>query len=778
MSTSDTHAAAASGPPLTGGRFRLGDWLVDPAVDEIARDGQAIKLEPRKMLLLVTLARRAGEVVTPDQLLDAVWPGLVVTQSSIYQSVAQLRKTLGDNRSTPEYIATVPRKGYRLIAPVGAADEPAAPAMSLTVHPDAMPASVDDVPSATKQARVPMLMPPVRPARRRWLIGTSAALAAGAGAWWWWRPVGLVDGIVRIAVLPFADQSDGAIEQATADGLANDVIHRFERSDNVLVLARNSTFTFRKMMDEGERLRALRQQLNADYALMGELFRNRERVRVSIRLLAVARGRVVWTSVFVRPAERLAELPSAIASGTLKALGLADPPQAEMNPLDAYELYLLGLNAYQTQRSMEGLRKARDYFQHAIDTDPAYARAYAGLALTWLGQSLYGVGVELREVGSRAQPLIDKALAIDPNLLEGLVAQGKLYLFTNWTDAARARVFLQKAVDLYPGNAEAQFGLAVSYAYDEQPKEAIKRYAIALELDPLNYLIHSRWGQDATFSGDFEAVRVHFARAGVLMPKDPWRFLGPGQADYARGHLDDAVANYRLQFEQDPRRPEAWGELGWFYLDLRLPTQARLAFDKKTELMGRNPYAAIEQAYVAIVEGKPTTLQSEPETDRAKDPHSQLDWMVVQAIAGTIASSRDLDALQDAMHTDPQPWVGSYWVFFGRLAWIDFAMLYDLAGSAGAGAPLLDQAQAMLARLNARGNTFHTIPFLEARIAALRGQRDMAVTRLGAAVDSGWKRTWILPFDPAFRHIKNDPRIASLDARVKKDTDVQRTHVG
>ena len=764
---------------MNGARFRLGDWTVDPAVDEIARDGQVVKLEPRKMQLLVTLAERAGDVVTPDQLLDAVWPGLVVTQSSIYQSVAQLRKTLGDSRATPEYIATVPRKGYRLIAPVEAES---ATGKDVVVPPTPSSTPLVSLPASTPVdfPRAPSLVEPTR--RRLMAVGIGAAgVAVAGGAWWWLRPTTPPDGVVRIAVLPFSDQSAGGIEQATADGLANDVIRRFERSEGVLVFARNSTFTYRKLADERAGLRLLGAQLNADYALIGELFKTPERIRIAVRLLAVASGKAVWTTVFTKPLDRLADLPGLISGGALKALGLHEAPQSEMNPLEAYELYLLGLNAFQTQRTIEGLRKARDYFQHAIDTDPAYARAYAAVAMTWLTEFAYGVGIDGREASAKAQPLIDKALALDPRLLEGLIAQGKLLSLTSWADGERARSYMQKAVDLYPGSAEAQFALGTSYAFDAQPREAVRRYAVALDLDPLNAVIHSRWGQDATFLGDFEAARVHFAKAGALQPKYPWRFLGPAQADYARGRLDDAVANYRLQLEQDARRSDLWSELGWLYLDLGLIPKARDAFDRKTRLYGPTKRAGMDRAFVLIAEGRADALaawSTEVGLDTPVDGRQEVDRLLVHAIGGKAPSVGRIDAVRDAMRADPVPWIGSYWIFIGGFAWIDLAALYDLAGAPAAAAPLLDEAEKRLATLTSHGNAFHTIPYFEARIAALRGRSDLAASRLAAAVDLGWRRTWRLASDPAFRRLRDDPRIAALTARVRKDMDLQKAHVG
>src|SRR5215469_6818690 len=100
--------------------FRIGDWRIEPALDEISKDGKTTKLEPRAMQVLLCLAQRANEVVGVDDLLNAVWKDVVVTQDSVYQAVAALRRALGDDPKNPTYIANVLRRGYRLIAPVTA----------------------------------------------------------------------------------------------------------------------------------------------------------------------------------------------------------------------------------------------------------------------------------------------------------------------------------------------------------------------------------------------------------------------------------------------------------------------------------------------------------------------------------------------------------------------------------------------------------------------------------------------------------------------------------
>lgn len=732
--------------PRRGTAFMLGDWRVDPSIDEIARDGETIKLEPRKMGLLVALAAHVGEVVTTDQLLEAVWPGLVVTQSSIYQSVAQLRKTLGDDPAAPTYIATVPRKGYRLIATVAPVAEP--------------------VPAA---APVPTI---VRPARRRWMIASGVAVgaASAAGAGWWWRRPPPVTLPVRLAVLPLTDESPGGIEQPVADGIAEDVIRRLERVEAVMVTARTSAFTIRRVADDRTGLELARTRLHADYALQGELSRSREKLRVALRLASVAGGEPLWRTILVHPVAQLATLPATIADGVMAAFGLPVPTPSSLDSLEAYELYLLGRSALEGQRTMEGIRKARDYFQHAIDVDPGYARAYAGAALTWVAQAGYGSGIDFREATARAQPLLDKALTLAPDGLDGLIAQGRVHTMTSWTEGQRARDVMQKAVALHPGNAEALAGLGLSYAYDEQPREAIRHYARAAALDPLNYAIQARWGIDAIFAGDPKSADEHFAAAAALQPVHPFRHLGPAWLAYAQGRLDEAATRYRQQFEIDARRPDAWEELGWIALDLGLPDRARDAFARQRALTG-GAYGAVGPGFAALREGRPVdagpALAGLPELER----------QVLLACVGRVPPRAAIEALARTMRADGTPWVGSFYVFQGWLAWIDLAMLHRAAGAAEAARPLLDEADAMLRRLRDRGNVFPTIPFLEARIAGLRDQRDVVVQRLAEAVDGGWRRGWMVAHDPAFSTVRDDPRLAPLLARIDGDMATQRTRL-
>ncbi len=202
----------------SGAPLQIGEWRVDPRADEIEADGRVIKLEPLRMRLLMALAERPGEVVLSNELLDTVWKGAIVTPSSLYQSVAQLRQLLGDSVTEPRYIETVPRKGYRLVAPV----LPLAPRV-VSRDDVTEPPAAPDVETTSAPASLPAF-------RRRGLIAggvaATAALAAG-GAWWWnSRPAAAP---LRIAVLPFTDRSAARLDQPLANGVTEDVIRTLGR---------------------------------------------------------------------------------------------------------------------------------------------------------------------------------------------------------------------------------------------------------------------------------------------------------------------------------------------------------------------------------------------------------------------------------------------------------------------------------------------------------------------------------------------------------------------
>jgi transcriptional activator of cad operon len=256
---------------LTSIALQVGDWRVDPQLGQMTRGTENVRLEARTLRLLVYLANRAGETVGIEELLDQVWSGVVVTHDSVYQAVTTLRRLLGDDAKQPKYIATVPRLGYRLVAPVRAAvDEPGA-----ALSPP----------------------PPATVSRRHvwWYAAAALLVAAGVLSW----RFGTLPEAKSVAVLPFLDLTSQAMnEEYFADGLTEALIDRLSREADFKVPAASASYYYK-----GKSLPPVQiaRELNVAYLLEGNLRESDGNLRITTRLTRASDSYVIWTQSFERP---------------------------------------------------------------------------------------------------------------------------------------------------------------------------------------------------------------------------------------------------------------------------------------------------------------------------------------------------------------------------------------------------------------------------------------------------------------------------------------------
>lgn len=296
----------------TRGTLRIGDWIVDPMADQLSRDGKVLRVEARTMRLLLCLADRAGQVVSIDELLNEVWAGVIVTPDSVYQAVTSLRRLLGDDPKQPAYIATVPRRGYRLIAAVQAL-------------PDKAGASVE-TPAASAAKPEPLGVP--RQGRGA-LVGSALALAVillscGAiSAYWLLRDhaaaqaVQAVRGARSIAVLPFLDLTDKMNEEPFADGMTEELIDQLSKFPGMQVSAPTSSFYYK---DKQVPVADIARSLGVAYVLDGSVRKSGDTMRVAARLVRAADGFVVWSATYDRSLGDKLKVQDEIAGEAAKAL--------------------------------------------------------------------------------------------------------------------------------------------------------------------------------------------------------------------------------------------------------------------------------------------------------------------------------------------------------------------------------------------------------------------------------------------------------------------------
>lgn len=298
--------------------WRIGEWIVDPGTDQISRDGAAVRVETRAMQLLLSLARRPGEVVSIDDLLGEAWPDVIVTPDSVYQAITSLRRLLGDDPRQPTYIATVPRRGYRLIARVDALDGDRTPGVPVAAERDDgfTPQRVD----------VPRQAGPVS---RRLLLLAAALVVCVAGIYLYTRErtaTGAPSAAApaasdkSIAVLAFLDLTDTMNEEPFADGMTEELINRLSKAPGMKVAAPRSSFYYK---DKQVPLADIARSLGVAYILDGSVRSSGKTMRVAARLVRAQDGFVIWSSTYDRSLDDKLKVQDEIASEVASALGAA-----------------------------------------------------------------------------------------------------------------------------------------------------------------------------------------------------------------------------------------------------------------------------------------------------------------------------------------------------------------------------------------------------------------------------------------------------------------------
>jgi TolB-like protein/Flp pilus assembly protein TadD len=472
-------------------RLRIGGWRVDPALDEISRDGTSVKLEPRTMRLLVCLAEHAGQVVSVERLLDEVWTGVVVTPNSVYQAVAELRRVLGDDPKEPSYIVNLLRRGYRLAASVAPWVDP------LTVSSEDSLTAAEDVSAAA--------------------VGDKS-----------------------IAVLPFEDMSEKMDQGYFADGMAEEVVHLLARVPGIRVIGRRSSFQFK---GKNEDLRTIGSVLGAAYVLEGSVRRSGNRLRVTAQLIGTRDGSHLWSGSYDKDFDEVLQIQDQIAASLVRALqvavGVDLPSRPILKSAPGYDLYQRGRHALDRFDKI-GFESAAGYFEQALALDPTSIRAAESLALVHVYIAEWGHAPP-REGFERARISCERVLALDPT--SGM-AHGQLALIHSiydW-DWAAAVGKIQLALTLDPRDPGILVTAAIIHLSLDRLDEAAAFYNAALALDPLGAISHAGLGTISYRRGRIPEAEARLRTAVEVSPTFLWAHWTLGAVLLAAGKLDAALA--------------------------------------------------------------------------------------------------------------------------------------------------------------------------------------------------------------------------------------------
>lgn len=739
--------------------MQIGEWRVDPALDEIRRGDTVIKLEPRMMRLLCCLASRPGEVFAASELLDAVWPGVVVNPSSVYQVVALLRRSLGDEGDEPRYISTVPRKGYRLIASVSSDASVAAEG------PDCRTSAAEDAaPSVSAHD------PRARLVLGAIAIGVVATIATALGAWLHaTREPQVVRSTPALVVLPLTDLSADGGNAAFCDGLTEELLNALGRVPGLRVTGRTSAFRAR---DERIETRRIGELLGVTHVLEGSVRATSDRLRISAQLVSTRDGFQVWSNSFDRPRSQLLSIQTEIARAVVAALELQlAPAQADRltrpasTAVNAYDLYLLGRHQ-QYQRTPESIGRAVGYQEQAIAADPKFALAYAGLADAHMA-GYYYANRPFDESTALAQRAVDQALRLDPQLAEAYVAWGVI-LIEQWRHE-EARDAFRRAIAINSNYALAYAGLANAYEYDGQPLAALPIYDQALALDPLYMQLHVRRCTALMSIGRYAEADRACARAFELQPDAPNALWMHGVAAYDQGDLPTAIHRYTQALARAPRRVDVRAELGLLYLDVGLPERAAAEFDKaRADGAGAQLSATLARQHVAAGDHEALARSVRATDWTTVFTRTRIEAAYLATMAGDSQQASLL--LQGALTelVNAEDWAGPayYPVQWGVCEACSLGYLLRQSQDVERADHHERRALSWLAKAEAAGYRFHGLQYARATVQAQRGETPAALDSLERAVQMGWRRAWLMRVDPALAPLRKEARFTALLERI------------
>lgn len=538
------------------GIYRFDGVEVDLGAHQVTRDGAVLALEPKAFAVLSALLVDAGTALERDELLDRVWGHRHVTPSVLNRVVAQLRKVLGDDAEHPRYIQTLHSLGYRFIADVERVES--------RPEPEPSPPHIASPPTSTAAADSAGVADPAsgsrsqygrrafdRRASRRLLVPVLVIVAALAVLALVWRQQmqAPVKPEASIAVLPFSSLSSNPDDRYFAQGLA------VEMHD---ALAGVPGLTVAAQLPPGSDLRnedakALGKRLGVAAVLDASVRRDDNRIRINARLSDTRTGFTLWTETYDRGMSDVFAMQSEIASSVLHELLGVLPGEHEalskrLAPTDniaAYEAYLKGLDSLLESGQSDHLVRAAAFFNAALEADPNFARAQAGLCRAEIGRFAASRDADAYP---RAQAACDRALRMEPDLLEVSLALG---------DLQRMRGETAKAIE--------QYSKAV-----EDPKLAVDAYMGIAKAHGAN--------------GRHQLALDYFERARRLRPRDGNIYYAIGYQHYLNGGYDQAIASFRKAVNLRPQDARAWNALGGALLANSEPGEAAAAFERSIQI--------------------------------------------------------------------------------------------------------------------------------------------------------------------------------------------------
>jgi TolB-like protein/DNA-binding winged helix-turn-helix (wHTH) protein/Flp pilus assembly protein TadD len=617
----------ANEPARIGGTIRFGgDYELDVRAYELRRCGRAIRLERIPMEVLLLLAEKNGQLVNREQIAERIWGKEVFldTDNSINGAIRKLRQALHDDPEKPRIIQTVTGKGYRFIADVvehdvvvprpsereaveGHAGDIArlserdagdvsrsAFLVTESAGPEEKPEAKGEVDTKLRSRRGPLL------------LGLALALVAGLAIYLEWSRArsGPAAGRLTLAVLPFENLTGDPAQEYFSDGLTEEMISRLGNlePERLAVIARTSVMHYKNTQAP---LDQIGRDLRVDYLLEGSVRREANRVRISAQLIQMSDRTHLWARQYDRELSSLLAVQEEIAQAVANEIDLTLTPGNRINgrptplspeALEAYDLYLKG-RYFWNKRSPEGFQQAVEHFHRAVEKDPTYARAYAGLADSYALMSSYDFGSP-EELIPKARSAALRALELDDRLAEAHTSLALVDENYDWDWGAAEKEF-RRAIQLNPNYATAHQWYAELLSFQGRFEKALAESERARQLDPLSLIIATDHGTILYFARQYDRSIEQFR---AVIERDP-TFLKANAVVGAyeqKGMFPEALSQID-HWRRVSDEPWIWAQQACVYGRLGRRAEARREVAKLEELARQRPSDPMPMLAVAYV---------------------------------------------------------------------------------------------------------------------------------------------------------------------------------
>ncbi len=447
--------------------YRFGEFVLDARTGELSRAGRRTALREQPLQLLLALLEQPGELVTREELTSRLWPAgtFVDFDRGLNKAVNHLREALGDSVDRPRFIETLPRKGYRFVAPV---------AQEADVAPEPAASSMPARPRRTTRLAASIV-----------LVAGVIAIGAGiAGTRIWLGNRRSPPQISSLAVLPLANLSRDPEQEYFADGMTDALITDLAKVGSLRITSRTSVMRYKGTK---KNIGEIGRDLNVDAVVEGTVTRSGNRVRITAQLIQVSTDMHLWAESYERDLSEVLALQGTVATDIARRVNAVvtplDLPRA-VNP-EAYGLYLRGRDSFY-QYTSDGWRRAIDEFNQAIERDPAFAPAYSGLADTYLVAGAYGA-IPMEDALARGKAAAGLALKLDDTLASPHYALATAYTWYDMDWAAAEREF-KRALSLSPNDALGRNWYGGYLSLLGRHDAAIAEHERARDLDPLSLI--------------------------------------------------------------------------------------------------------------------------------------------------------------------------------------------------------------------------------------------------------------------------------------------------